>query len=76
MLDQIQALEWVRRNVASFGGQPQQVTVMGLAKIAPIPAFPRCAGEGVGLSVHVGLNPLQAARLHKSKSPGSARGLA
>ncbi len=29
LLDQIQALRWVRRNVAAFGGNPENVTVMG-----------------------------------------------
>lgn len=48
MLDLITALEWVRDNVAAFGGNPDNVTVFGEsgggAKISTLLAMPQAAG--------------------------------
>lgn len=52
-LDQIAALEWVRRNVAAFGGDPQRVTVGGQSSgsedVCILMASPQARGlfEGV-----------------------------
>ncbi|MFF3490448.1 carboxylesterase/lipase family protein [Streptomyces sp. NPDC002795] len=47
-LDQIAALKWVRRNIAAFGGDPDQVTVggtsAGAGSVAALLTMPRARG--------------------------------
>jgi para-nitrobenzyl esterase len=48
LLDQIEALDWVRRNIAQFGGDPRQVTVFGASSgsldVCDLMASPLAAG--------------------------------
>jgi para-nitrobenzyl esterase len=48
MLDVVAALEWVRDNIATFGGDPGNVTIMGQsgggAKVCTLCAMPSAAG--------------------------------
>jgi len=56
-LDMVAALEWVKENIAHFGGDPENVTIMGQsgggAKVCVLAAMPQAKGmfhKGVPLS--------------------------
>ncbi len=58
LLDQIQALEWVRRNISRFGGDPDRITLMGQSSgaldVCMLMASPLAAGRFQGAIMESG----------------------
>ena len=59
MLDQVQALKWVKENIENFGGDPDKVTIFGLS----------AGGASVGLQL---LSPLSKNLFHGAISESGA----
>jgi para-nitrobenzyl esterase len=87
LLDQIAALQWVRRNVAQFGGDPSRVTIFGESaggmSVGSLIASPLAKGlfaraileSGTGVGIGIGRrDSIQAASVQLAESLG-VRGL-
>ena len=53
LLDQVQALKWIRENIKAFGGDPNKVTILGVSS----------GGASVGLHL---LSPLSEGLFHRA----------
>jgi len=49
LLDQVEALRWVKRNIAAWGGDPDNVTIMGQSAGGGSVALLTCIDEAQGL---------------------------
>jgi len=71
LLDQIAALRWVRDNIASFGGEPGNVTIFGQSagsvSVACLMTSPAAAGLFHRAIAMSGAAPDRVARLHESQ---------
>ncbi|PWU04129.1 MAG: carboxylesterase/lipase family protein [Terriglobia bacterium] len=72
MLDIVAALEWVRDNIASFGGDPKNVTIFGQSggagKVSTLLAMPAAKGLFHRAIVQSGANLRGVARADATKS--------
>ncbi|WP_313804788.1 carboxylesterase/lipase family protein [Sphingobium sp.] len=77
LMDEIAALQWVKRNIAKFGGDPSNVTIMGCSaggsSINSLVASPEARGLFAKASVHSGGGLFNATRpLKKAEEQGLA----
>ncbi|WP_427918826.1 carboxylesterase/lipase family protein [Streptomyces sp. cg40] len=72
LLDQIQALRWVRQNIARFGGDPSRVMIAGQSaggeSVCTLLASPKAAGLFSRAVVESGLTCLEADRKNAQRN--------
>jgi para-nitrobenzyl esterase len=86
LMDQIKALQWVKANIANFGGDPNNITIMGssaggasvgylmTSPVVPEGLFHRGIIESGGGSGDDGLIHYRDQILHPGLNPGFSRG--
>ena len=66
LMDQIAALQWVKRNIAAFGGDPSKVTILGCSaggsSVNSLMVSPDARGLFAGASAHSGGGLFNATR--------------
>ena len=79
LLDMVQALKWVRRNIANFGGDPEQVTIFGVSAggmaVQMLMTSPLSAGLFSGAIAQSGYGTWPLPSVSEAKARGAELGL-
>ncbi len=75
LLDMVHALKWVRRNIANFGGDPEQVTIFGVSAggmaVQMLMTSPLSAGLFSGAIAQSGYGTWPLANMSQAKRRGA-----
>lgn len=75
LLDMVQALKWVRQNIVNFGGDPEQVTILGVSAggmaVQMLMTSPLSAGLFSGAIAQSGYGTWPLARVAEARKRGA-----